>query len=76
MDCAECSRLKAEKDRLRHAWADAISDLSLAIGTPANVYDQLMKLADDARREWQEAVFELHGHTRSHATFRTSGAAQ
>jgi hypothetical protein len=76
MDCAECSRLTAEKDRLRRVWADTINDLSLAIGTPANVYDQLMKLADAARTEWQEAVSELHAHTLSHAGVGISGAAQ
>lgn len=76
MDCAECSRLTAEKDRLRCVWADAISDLSLAIGTPAQVYDQLTVLADNARREWQEAVFALRSHTTSHARVRASAAAR
>jgi len=73
MACSECSRLRAERDRLEKVHAAAIQALCGGVGAgagplPGSEYVRLKIAADDARLDLEVARLEFEQHERSHST--------
>lgn len=67
MDCAECDRLRAECERLEHAYAAAINTLNSRVGNaPSFEYIELSTAVHDARINSEIAGTEFEQHRLVH----------